>query len=92
MEPLAQLQNNVHLLLQRIDELEQEVAALRQTNTEQREEVMQAHSELVETQTKYRKLLLAHAMIGGEEDRQKARNQLTSMIAQVDHALELLKQ
>jgi len=92
MEPLAQLEDNVHRLLERVDQLEQEVASMRQTNADQRQEMMRTHGELAELQEKYRKLQLAHSMLGGEEDRQRAKNQLTNMISQLDRAIETLKQ
>lgn len=92
MELLAQLEENIHRLLERVTTLEQEVDTLRQTNDDQRLEMMRTHGELVTLQEKYRKLQLAHAMLGGEEDRQRAKNQLTNMITQLDRALETLKQ
>ncbi|MBQ0136785.1 MAG: hypothetical protein KBS40_02110 [Bacteroidales bacterium] len=92
MELLAQLEENIHRLLERVSTLEQEVDTLRQTNDDQRQEMMRTHGELVTLQEKYRKLQLAHAMLGGEEDRQRAKNQLTNMITQLDRALETLKQ
>jgi len=92
MDVLTQLEDNVRRLLERVNQLEQEVETLCQKNAEQRQEIMQTHGELVELQAKYRKLQLAHAMLGGEEDRQRAKNQLTNMITQLDRAIELLKQ
>ncbi|MCQ2341988.1 MAG: hypothetical protein MJZ75_00645 [Paludibacteraceae bacterium] len=92
MDPLAQLESNIRCLFARIDALEQEVASLRKVNEDQHQEIIQAHAELSTLQNKYNKLQLAHTLLGGEEDRQKTKNQLTNMISQLDRAIEALKQ
>jgi len=92
MEPLSQLEANVLRLLDRVNDLEQEVASLREKNAQQRQEMMQTHGELVAVQDKYRKLQMAHAMLGGEEERIAAKSHLSNMIAQLDRAIETLKQ
>lgn len=92
MESLTSLDDNVHRLLQRLAGLEQEVAILNQDKENLRQEIVRTHAELAELQDKYRKLQLAHAMLGGDEDRQYAKNQITNLISQVDRAIEALKQ
>jgi len=92
MEPLAQLEDNVRRLLNRVNELEQEVAVLQEKNGEQRQEIMQTHGELVTMQDKYRKLQIAYAMLGGEQERINAKAHISNMIAQLDRAVEILKQ
>jgi len=92
MALLEELDNNVHRLLERVSALEQEVIQLRDRNDQQRQEMMQTHGELVVLQDKYRKLQLAYTMLGGEEERDKARVHLNNMIAQLDRAIEQLKQ
>jgi len=92
MDILTELDTNIHRLLERITALEQEVAALNEKNNTQRQEMMQTHGELVALQDKYRKLQLAYTMVGGEEERDKAKTHLSNMIAQLDRALEQLKQ
>ena len=92
MDLLAQLEDNIHRLLERVNTLEQEVDDLRKKNEEQRQEMMRTHGELVSAQDKYRKLQVAHALLGSEEERQKAKSQLTNIISQVDRAIEALKQ
>jgi len=79
-------------LLERVDALEQEVNVLTQKNENQRQEMMQTHGELVALQDKYRKLQLAYTMVGGQEERDKAKTHLSNMIAQLDRAIEQLKQ
>jgi len=92
MEPLAQLQDNVHSLLTRISELEQEVASLREKEQENRQEIIRAHGELAQMQDKYRKLQLSSAMLGDEEQRAAAKTHITNMIAQLDRAIDVLRQ
>lgn len=92
MEPLAQLENNIHRLFERIDVLEQEVDTLRKKNNDQLQEIMRTHSEFVTLQDQYHKLQVAYSMLGGEEERNNARSQVSNMIAQLDRALEALKQ
>ncbi len=92
MDSLTLLDNSVRRLLGRIAELEQQVTALQQDKEDQRQEIVRTHGELAVLQDKYRKLQLAHAMLGGDEDRQYAKNQITNMISQVDRAIEVLKQ
>lgn len=79
-------------MLERVDALEQEVNVLTQKNENQRQEMMQTHGELVALQDKYRKLQLAYTMVGGQEERDKAKTHLSNMIAQLDRAIEQLKQ
>jgi len=92
MDVLTELNTNIHRLLERVDTLEQEVATLTKKNNDQRQEMMQTHGELVTLQDKYRKLQLAYTMIGGEQERDKAKVHLSNMIAQLDRAIEQLKQ
>jgi len=90
MESLDALVSNVTTLLQRCQALEQEVAALREANNNQRQEMMRTHGELVTLQQQYRDLQTAYAMVGGEESREKARQYITNLIAQVDRAIDNL--
>lgn len=92
MESLTELENNIHRLLERIDALEQEVITLNQRNDEQRQEIVRSHAELARVQDAYRKLQITNAMLGSEDDRVAAKSHLTNMIAQLDRAIEILKQ
>jgi len=92
MEPLAQLQHNIQCLLNRVDELAQQVAALNEKNEQLRQEIVRTHGELDSIQKQHRQLQIAYSMLGGEEERFHAKTHLTNMIAQLDRALEALKQ
>jgi len=92
MEPLAQLQDNVHRLLARVSELEQEVEQLRQANEDQRQEVVRTHGELSQLREQYRRLQISAAVLGDAEQRAAAKTHITNMIAQLDRAIDVLKQ
>lgn len=93
MEVLSQLENNVNELLSRYQALQQEVATLRQENTTQRQEILRTHGELNDLQLKYHHLQAASALLGNtnEEERARAKQQLTYLIQMVDQTLETLK-
>jgi hypothetical protein len=57
-------------------------------------EIMQTHAELVQLQTDYRHLETAHAILAENTDgeqRNRVKQRLTNLIAQVDRAIEVLK-
>lgn len=85
----------MHELLDRYRAQQQTIAALREENTRQREEIIRTHAELVQLQTDYKHLQTAHALVTDhldEEERIRARQRITNLIAQVDRAMEVLKQ
>ncbi len=88
---LSELENNVHLLLDRYRNQQRQIETLERENSFQREELLRTHSELRNLQQRYKQLQTAYAMIGGEEERDKARQQLTYLIREVDEAMKALK-
>lgn len=93
MQALDDLGRNVQLLLERYAALQQENAQLRETTERQRQEIIETHSELRDLQQRHKHLTLAHAMTAeAPEQRDKARQQLTNIIRQVDEAIAVLKQ
>lgn len=95
MDSLNALEQNMHELLDRYRAQQQTIAALREENTRQREEIIRTHAELVQLQTDYKHLQTAHALVADhldEEERRRARQRITNLIAQVDRAMEVLKQ
>lgn len=95
MESLSTLERNLALLLEQYQGLQQQVLDLQQENQRQRDEIMQAHAELVEMKINYNHLETAHALLAENIDpqqRDKVRQRITNLIAQVDRALEALKQ
>ena len=77
-------------------ELQEQIKQLKEENIRQREEIIETHTELHQLKQEYRRLQSAHALIAGEglneEERQKAKQRLTAIIAQIDKALDVLKQ
>mgnify|MGYP002512166429 CR=1 FL=1 len=96
MESLDQLSQNLTQLLEQYQELQEQVRLLKEENVRKREEIVQSHAELQQLKKDYHHLQVAHAMIVGdglnEEERQKAKQRLTSIINQIDKALKTLKQ
>lgn len=92
MTELDVFSENLSLFIERYNALMAENESLRQTNEQQRKEIMQTHAELVDLQKNYRQLHIAHAVSASAEDRERAKAQLTSIIKRVDRALEILKQ
>ncbi|MCQ2324362.1 MAG: hypothetical protein MJZ53_05885 [Paludibacteraceae bacterium] len=91
MDALTKLEANVHQLLERNQQLQDENAELKETIEHQRQEMMRTHSELVTIQTEHKNLRIAHGLINAPEQREIAKKQLAAMIAQVDKAIEVLK-
>lgn len=96
MESLALLEQNISQLLTQYQELQEAMSVLKKENIRQRDEIVQSHAELQQLKKDYNRLQAAHALLSRndlcEEDRQKAKQRLTSIISQIDKALEVLKQ
>ena len=95
MDSLAFLEKNIAQLLLQYQELQEQIKQLKEENIRQREEIIETHTELHQLKQEYRRLQSAHALIAGEglneEERQKAKQRLTAIIAQIDKALDVLK-
>jgi len=92
MTELETLESSLNALLSRYSSLQHEYNALREENERQREEILRTHSELVNLQNQYKSLRIAKSLSDSPEQQDKAKRQLTNIIAQVDRALEILKQ
>ena len=96
MESLALLEQHLLQLLNQYQELQEQLHLLKEENVRQREEILQSHTELQQLKQEYNRLQAAHALIVAgelaEEERQKAKQRLTTIISQIDKALEVLKQ
>ena len=96
MESLAILEQHLLQLLNQYQELQEQLHLLKEENIRQREEILQSHTELQQLKQEYNRLQAAHALIAAgelaEEERQKAKQRLTTIISQIDKALEVLKQ
>ncbi|MBR5854584.1 MAG: hypothetical protein IKY87_02745 [Paludibacteraceae bacterium] len=95
MKCLSTLEGNLEVLLAQYRDLQRQVLELQQENERQREEMMRTHSDLVQLKSDYNHLETAHALLAESMDadyRNKVRQRITNLIAQVDRALEALKQ
>lgn len=90
MQSLAELSQNLHLLLDRYEALRQENAALREDAERQRQELIRTHSELLELQQQNRRMATANAM-SIAEGKEEALKRINALIAQVDRAINALK-
>ena len=92
MQALDQLEASVRQLLDEQDNLLKQLTELQDRNEEMRAELIRTHGEVNDLQQRYRALRAAHQMIGGTEgDRQRAKDQLSLIITQVNRAMEALK-
>lgn len=95
MKSLAILEDNVNVLLAQYRDLQQQLLDLQQKNQSQREEIMRSHAELVKLRAEYNHLETAYALLAENTDgeqRDRVRQRITNLIAQVDRALDALKQ
>lgn len=95
MESLDTLEHSLHELLARYEAQQQQITALHEENRRQRDEIIRTHAELVKLKADYNHLHTAHALVADDVDdkeRARARQRITNLIAQVDRAIEVLKQ
>lgn len=95
MESLNLLEQNVRELLHRYEVQQQTIASLQQDNALQREEMIRVCAELAQLRTDYAHLQTAYALLSNDvsnEERMRVRQRINNLIAQVDRAIEVLKQ
>lgn len=94
MESLVQLEYNLQQLLEQHNQLKQQLLDLQRENERQREEIMQSYAELVTLKNDYKHLETAYALLAENTDeaqRERVKQRLSNLIAQVDRAIEALK-
>lgn len=94
MESLVQLEDNLQQLLEQHNQLKQQLLDLQRENERQREEIMQSYAELVTLKNDYKHLETAYALLAENTDevqRERVKKRLSNLIAQVDRAIEALK-
>lgn len=95
MDSLDALERNITDLLARYRAQQEQIGTLQADIERQREEMMRTHAELVELKTAYNRLQTAHALVAddvSEEERTRARQRITNIIAQINRAIAVLKQ
>lgn len=94
MESLVQLEYNLQQLLEQHNQLKQQLLDLQRENERQREEIRQSYAELVTLKNDYKHLETAYALLAENTDeaqRERVKQRLGNLIAQVDRAIEALK-
>lgn len=95
MKALSTLETNVQVLIDQYQDLQTLCAELKYENERQREEIMRTHAELIQLQSDYKHLETAHALLAeniDNEQRERVRQRITNMIAQIDRAIAALAQ
>ena len=95
MDSLVALEDNLRVLLEQYQDWQQQFLSLQDENQRQRDEIMRTHSELVQLKTEYNHLETAYALVvdtAESEHRDKVKQRLTNLIAQIDRALNALAQ
>jgi archaellum component FlaC len=94
VESLVQLEDNLQQLLEQHNQLKQQLLDLQRENERQRKEIMQSYTELVDLKNDYKHLETAYALLAENTDeaqRERVKQRLSNLIAQVDRAIEALK-
>ncbi len=91
LEALDSLEQNLQELLVRYKALQAENAALQARVEGLSQDLMESHAEQKALQTECNRLRLANSLAGSAETRTEAYQRLTQMIAQVDKAIELMR-
>ena len=92
MEALDTLKQNLQTLLARYSSLQQENTSLREENERQRDEIIRTHAELAKLQEEHKALRIAKGIAESPEERDIAKRHLGNIIAQIDRAIEIIKQ
>ncbi len=92
MDSLDSLEQNLRVLLERYEALQQENKQLRAKMDGLHQDLVESHAELSEMQKECYRLRTANALAGDDTTRQEAYRRLSQMIAQVDKAIELIKE
>ena len=95
MKSLHALENNIQQLLEQYVAQQQQIAELTLQNESQRDEIIRTHAELSQLKEDYKHLETAYVLVAenvDEEQRDRVKQRIINLIAQVDRALEALKQ
>lgn len=96
MDSLVLLETNLHQLLNEYQQLQEQLRMLKEENLRKQADLEQAYADLHLLRQDYKRLEAAHAMVANSElndaERIEAKKRLTSIISQIDRALEVLKQ
>jgi chromosome segregation ATPase len=91
VEYLQEIEQNVSRLVAAYEQARRDNAALQTELRQKDEELFNLRSEIKQAQADLRNLQIAHALTVDTPQRQKAKNHIRSIIADIDKAIDTLK-
>ena len=91
MEQLQEIEQNVSRLVEAYKQARRENAALQEQLKQQNDELFVLRTQIKQTQTDLRNHQIAHALTVDSPQRQKAKNHIQSIIADIDRTIDVLK-
>ena len=91
MEYLQEIERNVSRLVEAYEQARRDNTALQQQLKAQDEELFALRTEIKQKEAELRTLQIAHALTVDSPQRQKAKNHIRSMIADIDKTIDVLK-
>lgn len=91
MEQLQEIEQNVSRLIEAYKQARRENVALQEQLKQQNDELFVLRTQIKQTQTDLRNLQIAHALTVDSPQRQKAKNHIQSIIADIDRTIDVLK-
>ena len=91
MEQLQEIEQNVSHLVEAYKQARRENVALQEQLKQQNDELFVLRTQIKQTQTDLRNLQIAHALTVDSPQRQKAKNHIQSIIADIDRTIDVLK-
>jgi len=88
---LQEIEQNVSRLVTAYEQARRDNAALQQQLKQQDEELFALRTQIKQTQADLRNLQIAHALTVDSPQRQKAKNHIRSIIADIDKTIDTLK-
>jgi predicted nucleic acid-binding Zn-ribbon protein len=89
-EELIILNRKLDELLDRYDKLKREVDDLRKGNMALRTVLQEKEEKITELETKYERIKLTGALLGGGENANEARRKITDLVREIDRCVALL--
>jgi len=91
VEYLQEIERNVSRLVEAYEQARRDNTALQQQLKAQDEELFALRTEIKQKEAELRTLQIAHALTVDSPQRQKAKNHIRSIIADIDKTIDVLK-
>ncbi len=91
MDYLQEIEQNVSRLVTAYEQARRDNAALQQQLKKQDEELFNLRADIKQKEAELRNLQIAHALTVDSPQRQKAKNHIRSIIADIDKTIDTLK-